>query len=255
MTSLCNSPVNLNILWPSDVINPFPKIWGLLKWFWIMLCVGWFSIFLVGENHQLRGVWELDCRDLVILLSTRNGTTGLSSLQLLVFSREFLVTKVAERNANLWNFHPLKGTRCVGQPHMAPGFSGISWVPTIVGRKQIDSKQHRCLSQVSPPEKRLAPQEASFSDGFDMFSMFLLVGGGLFILAMAINTVFCSRLSERILGIFVWGCWCCPPLGLDEMEIFFVFGGDSDGYPFFSGMVVEGFQTLCFVVGILKVAL
>ena len=165
---------------------------------------GWFSIFLVGENHQLRGVWELDCRDLVILLSTRNGTTGLSSLQLLVFSREFLVTKVAGRNANLWNFHPLKGTRCVGQPHMAPGFSGISWVPTVVGRKQIDSKQHGCLSQVSPPEKRLAPQEASFSDGFDMFSMFLLVGGGgLFILAMAINTVFCSRLSERILGIFV----------------------------------------------------
>ena len=189
MTSLCNSPVNLKILWPSDVINPFPKIWGLLKWFWIMLCVaspaksvldthGWFSIFLVGENHQLRGVWELDCRDLVILLSTRNGTTGLSSLQLLVFSREFLITKVAERNANLWNFHPLKGTRCVGQPHMAPGFSGISWVPTVVGRKQIDSKQHGCLSQVSPPEKRLAPQEASFSDGFDMFSMFLLVGGG-----------------------------------------------------------------------------
>ena len=105
----------------------------------------------------------------LFLLSTRNGTTGLSSLQLLVFSREFLVTKVAERNANLSKVNP-----------MAPGFfpAFLGFPPLLAGKKRLKTTWH--MSQVSPPEKRFAPQEARFSDGFDMFSMFLLVGGGLF---------------------------------------------------------------------------
>ena len=226
MTSLCNSPVNLKILWPSDVINPFPKIWGLLKWFWIMLCVaspaksvldthGWFSIFLVGENHQLRGVWELDCCDLVILLSTRNGTTGLSSLQLLVFSREFLVTKVAERNANLSKVNP-----------MAPGFfpAFLGFPPLLVGKKRLKTTW---LSVSGKPswEEICATRGELFRWIWPCFRMFLLVGCVcvcvFFFGDGYISPFFCSRLSACILGIFVLRMLMLSPVGgVDEMEIF-----------------------------------
>lgn len=166
-----------------------------------------------------------------------------------------------------WIFgHKSCGTKCQpfeGEPHGTGIFSGISWVPTVVGRKTATQLKHGCLSQVSPPEKRFAPQEASFSDGFDhVFDVPVGRGGGLFFwrrLSRFLFQVECAYFGNFVLRML------SPVEGVDEMQIFIFWLFDAcAGFSlvgirmdtlFFSGMVVEGFQTLCFVVGILKVAL
>lgn len=172
MTSLCNSPVNLKILWPSDVINPFPKdmrsseviLDYVVRCISCQICFGhtWLVLYLFGwRKPSIKG--RLGARLLWFghkKRCNRPKFTSVVGLQPWIFG------------------HKSCGTKCQpfeGEPHGTGIFSGISWVPTVVGR-QNRPKTTWHMSQVGPPEKRFAPQEARFSDGFDMCSMFLLVG-------------------------------------------------------------------------------